>query len=71
MSIVSTPPNYFYCISEATCEYKDGIYYWADQEDWDIENSNDNDTMWIASKGIKWRERSEYMGDQLRYGQDG
>jgi hypothetical protein len=70
MNIVSTPPGYFYMIFETTFQYKNGIYYWADQEDWDMDNSNDNDTMWITAKGIKWRDRSEYMGDKLRYGQE-
>jgi len=56
-------------IKGVTLEYKDGIYCWADEEGWNIDNPNNDNTMWISAKGIKWRDRSEFMGEKLRYGQ--
>jgi hypothetical protein len=69
MNIVSTPQDYWYSILGVTLEHIDGIFYWADEEDWNISDSNNDNVMWISSKGIKWRDRSEYMGNKLRYGQ--
>ena len=67
MNIVSTPSNYWYSIFEATLSYKDGLYYWSDEDNFNIDSPT-NEAMWISSKGIKWRNRSEWMGEELRYG---
>lgn len=69
MNVISTSSDYWYSILGVTLEYKDGIYYWADEEDWNIDNPNNDNTMWISAKGIKWRDRSEFIGEKLRYGQ--
>lgn len=68
MNIVSTSSDFWHSILGVTLEYKNGIYYWADEEGWNINNPNNDNVMWISSKGIKWRDRSEFMEEKLRYG---
>jgi len=67
INIVSTPPENWYSIFESTFFYKDGLFFWADNGNWTCEEQNNNQTMWISSKGVKWRDKSEWMGNQLRY----
>ncbi|MCX7884280.1 MAG: hypothetical protein N2448_04535 [Caloramator sp.] len=68
INIISTPPNYWYMIFDATLIYKDGLYYWAETGDWDI---GDNSVTWISSKSIRWRSVDGWLGSKLRYGQIG
>lgn len=49
INIVSTPSDYWYMIFDATLIYKDGLYYWAEAGDWEIE---DNSVTWLSSKNI-------------------
>lgn len=65
INIISTPPNYWYMIFDATLIYKDGLYYWAEVGDWDI---GDNSVTWISSKNIRWRSVDGWLGSKLRYG---
>ncbi len=50
INIVSTSPDYWYIIFDATLIYKDGLYYWAEAGDWEI---GDNSVTWLSSKNIK------------------
>ncbi|WP_026881375.1 hypothetical protein [Clostridium akagii] len=68
MNIVATNPNYWYMILGASLFYKGGLYYWADEEQWNISEPSNSEIMWISAKGIKWRDKSEWMKDTLRYG---
>ncbi|AEE92445.1 hypothetical protein [Tepidanaerobacter acetatoxydans] len=65
INIVSTPPNYWYMIFDATWVYKEGLYYWAEVGDWEIE---DNSVTWLSSQNIKWRSVDGWLGSKLRYG---
>lgn len=65
INIVSTPPDYWYMIFDATLIYKDGLYYWAEIGNWQI---GDNSVTWISSKYIKWRSVDNGLGSKLRYG---
>lgn len=51
-----------------TLLYNDGVFYFADEENWDTNNPEFNGSVWIIAKRIKWRDTSEWMGDKLRYG---
>lgn len=60
-----TPDNYDSIIYGATLEVVDGVFFWSDGASW---ISVDEGTTWIRAKGLSWRDASEWMGDQLRYG---
>ena len=57
------PDNYNAVIYDATLEIKDGLFYWADYEEWDI---NDNDGVWISGKKLFWRLRPDLIGEVNR-----
>jgi hypothetical protein len=68
MNIVATEENYWGDIFGATLIEKDGLYYWANEEGWSPDNLNSEYTTWVCARTVKWRDRSEYMGDSIRYG---
>lgn len=68
MNIVGIQPNEWYMIFDSTLFCRDGLFYWADIDGWKASNPDSERTTWIAAKGIKWRDRSEWMGEDLRYG---
>ena len=70
INMVQIPEGSFPEISHATLKYEDGVFYWADERDWDIKDPNNDEILWIAAKGLKWRDKSEWMGDALRDGAD-
>ncbi|MCG3088541.1 hypothetical protein [Sporosarcina cyprini] len=57
-------------IYDVTFTYQDGMFFWADL--YGVKrNDNRKDVTWIASKNIKWRDVSRWMGDTRRYGELG
>ncbi|OEH94195.1 hypothetical protein [Bacillus solimangrovi] len=46
----------------------DGLFYWADDSSWELEQAASNKYNWIAAKSIKWREVSSWIGEENRYG---
>lgn len=65
---VSPPqPNYEAIIFGATFFVRDGIYYWADQGNWDPRSSDDDQTTWVAARKAYWRDASDWLGPRLRY----
>ena len=68
MNIVATEENYWGDIFGATLIEREGMYYWADIEDWSPDNPNNEYTTWVCARRVKWRDRSEYMGETIRYG---
>ncbi|WP_026692340.1 hypothetical protein [Peribacillus kribbensis] len=62
-----SPENYDSIILDAILLLQDGTFYWADAYDWKP-ISHDDEVTWIASKRVKWRDVSNWMGDNRRYG---
>lgn len=54
-------------IYDANLIFQDRTFYWANDYKWKP-NDNDKDITWIASKKVKWRDVSQWMGDKRRYG---
>jgi len=50
-------------IYNATLMKTNGIFYWADIEDWKI---GDNDSTWISGRRLFWRLRPELIGNITR-----
>ncbi|KAA0548490.1 hypothetical protein FZW96_07920 [Bacillus sp. BGMRC 2118] len=53
-------------IYDANITFQDETFYWANHYDWKP-NDADQDVTWIASKKIKWRDVSNWMGEKRRY----
>lgn len=63
-----SPPNYDSIIFGATLLCRDDTFYWSDTEDWHPEQEGSSDATWIGCKKLSWRDASEWMGAELRYG---
>jgi hypothetical protein len=63
-----SPENYDSIIFDATMLCRDGTLYWADVGGWTPESSTRDEATWIAAKKFSWRDVSEWMGSDLRYG---
>lgn len=67
--IKPSPEDYDSLINEGTLLYRDGIFYWATDSNWDPDsNSLFTSVNWISSKQLSWREVNEWTGNDLRYG---
>ena len=66
LTVVPSPENYGSEIFEATLLVDDGLIYFADVADWSPK-SDDQDATWISAKKLKWRDASDWMGEELRY----
>ncbi|MGI2326770.1 hypothetical protein [Planococcus sp. YIM B11945] len=66
--LIPRPANYDSVIRGATLTMQDGFFYWADTEEWQLEQRFDGTSSWISAKEIQWREISEWMGEKRRYG---
>jgi hypothetical protein len=60
-----SPENYDSIIFDATLTLQDGVFCWAD--DFGL-TEGDEDTTWVTAKELWWRDASEWMGAELRYG---
>jgi hypothetical protein len=50
-------------ILDATFIKTDGLFYWADEDNWKIV---DNEAVWISGERVYWRERPELLGQVNR-----
>ncbi|WP_071395091.1 hypothetical protein [Bacillus tuaregi] len=66
--IVPSPINYDSIIYDAKLILHKGLFYWANDLDWEPEDNNNGTISWIAAKSLKWRDASSWMGKQNRYG---
>jgi hypothetical protein len=66
--VLPSAENYASIIFNAAILREDEIFYWADRNDWMPKNSNRYDATWVAAKKLSWRDASNWMGKQLRYG---
>jgi hypothetical protein len=60
--------NYDSIILSAEMLYRDGTFYWTDLGGWVPESPTRDEATWIAAKKVSWRDVSEWMGSDLRYG---
>lgn len=63
-----SPPNYDSIIYDAAMLLVDGVYYWAESDDWSPNSQSRDSSTWIAAKTVSWRDASDWMGDELRFG---
>jgi hypothetical protein len=63
-----SPDNYDALIFEATMLKEGDIFYWADASDWSPSTTQRDQVTWIAAKKLSWRDASDWMGAELRYG---
>lgn len=66
--IVPSPINYDSIIYDAKLILHKGLFYWADDYDWEPEDYSLDTNSWISAKRLKWRDASSWMGKQNRYG---
>lgn len=48
--------------------FKDGLFYWAENEEWQIHQPFLHPISWISAKELLWRDVSLWMGEEQRYG---
>jgi len=63
-------PNYDAVLFDAAFFLRDGICYWADRGNWTPESHGGKAT-WIAARKAYWRDASEWIGPDIRYGKPG
>ena len=68
INVAPSPPNYDSIIFTATLLLEDGVFYWAETGNWRPDEPGCNDVTWIAAGQMKWRDASDWMGEELRYG---
>jgi hypothetical protein len=57
------PDHYNAVIYDATLKFEDGVFYFADDEEWDLD---DDDGVWISGKKLFWRLRPDLIGEVIR-----
>jgi len=62
------PQNYDSIIFEATMLLDGDVVLWADSSDWTYTSENRDSFTWVAAQKVSWRDASEWMGSDLRYG---
>ena len=68
INVVPSPDNYDSIIFDATLLLQAGVFYWADVGRWLPDQEDSMNATWIAANKLKWRNASEWMGEELRYG---
>lgn len=63
-----SPDNNDSIIFSATLLCRDDTFYWADLGGWAPDSPTRDDATWIAAKKLSWRDASEWIGPELRYG---
>jgi hypothetical protein len=63
-----TPDNYDSIIHGATVLLRNGVFYWAEDEDWTPDSPGRDGCTWVAAQILRWRDASDWMGATLRYG---
>lgn len=67
-NLVPTPENYDSIIFEATLLVQKGQIYWSPESNWSPENSERDSDTWVSAKKLRWRDASDWMGEELHYG---
>jgi hypothetical protein len=66
--LAASPPDYESIIFAATLTVAEEGVFWADRSGWSYEDTNRDEATWIWAGQLHWRDASEWMGAQLRYG---
>lgn len=45
----------------------DGIFYWAEYDDFDYHRSTEFNGTWVQCKGVKWKSLCDSLGSNLTY----
>ncbi|MCE2939096.1 MAG: hypothetical protein ACK5UR_07145 [Armatimonadota bacterium] len=69
--LVPPPENYAGIIMVATLLLEGEIFYWADDAPWHPSAPNRDQSTWIGARKLSWRDASDWMGPELRYGGGG
>lgn len=48
--------------------FKEGLFYWAEDEEWQLDQPFLHPISWISAKELLWRDVSSWMGADQRYG---
>jgi len=64
----SSPDNCMSIITEATLLVREDAIYWVDSAPWIPDQPDSNTSTWISARRLCWRDASDWMGKQLRYG---
>ncbi|MFM9329349.1 hypothetical protein [Paenibacillus mesotrionivorans] len=68
LCISPSSENYDSIIFGASLYFENGICYWADDSNWRHDKQVSYEVNWIAARKVSWREVSNWMGKQQRYG---
>ena len=60
--------NYDSIIYSATLLVRDGLIYWATDDDWLPESPKADQTTFVSAQHLAWRDASDWMGDSFRVG---
>jgi hypothetical protein len=63
------PPDSSANIISAALFLRDGVLYWADSGDWTPESSELGEVTWVAALKASWRDASDWLGPDPRYGE--
>ena len=66
--LLPSPENCDSIIYTAALFRREDTFYWADTSDWRPDSADRDKATWIAAKKLSWRDVSEWMGADLRYG---
>ncbi|MDF2535373.1 MAG: hypothetical protein K0R18_1532 [Bacillales bacterium] len=62
------PEGHDSIIYGASLLLEDELFFWADDYSWRPSEIIEYDVSWIASRNLKWRDVSSWMGKKMRYG---
>ncbi|MBU9722776.1 MULTISPECIES: hypothetical protein [Bacillaceae] len=68
IQIVPPPAEYLPLIFDAQIVLHNDQFHWTDNDEWKTGQAYSESINLIASKGLKWRDVSEWLGKQNRYG---
>lgn len=71
LNVCPPEPDCESSIKAAACLLRGGIFYWADNGFWTPESHQAADSTWVAARHAWWRDASDWMGPELRYGYSG
>lgn len=66
--LVPPPENYMDIILDATLILEGDTIYWANWDPWHPSAPNRDQGTWIGARKLSWRDASDWMGPDLRYG---
>jgi hypothetical protein len=68
LNLVPTPENYDSIIFGATLIQHNGEWLWSPEQGWSPDDADRDQCSWVSARRLSWRDASEWMGQELRYG---